>query len=92
MSEFQGVAHTILTQVGHDLLEPAVIVFRRLQQAHFILQLATILLLSLEVSRLTDPGLPTNFRDRRALCNLLQNEHLLRLRELRRFHANPHLS
>ncbi|TCS51615.1 hypothetical protein EDD52_14115 [Primorskyibacter sedentarius] len=82
----------IQRQVRDDLLQPTVLVFQCLQPAHLVGQQAGILLLPIEVRRLADPSLPADLGDRRASLALLQDEGLLRLRELRCFHAIPLLS
>src|SRR5690606_6504355 len=54
-------------------------------------QQTAIPLLPVEISRLADPGLAADLRHRRAFLTLLQDERLLRLRELRCLHRLPTL-
>ena len=63
-------------QIGHDLLQPAVLVFKRLKTAHLIRQQATIPLLPVEVGGLAIPGLAADLRIRCAFLVLLQDESL----------------
>jgi hypothetical protein len=83
---------TVKRQVSDDLLQPGVLVLKRLNPSHLVWQQATILLLAIEVGGFTDPGLAADLRHRRALLALPQNEGLLHLGELRYFHAIPLLS
>ena len=70
-------------QVGNDLLQPAILVLKRLQPSHLIGQQPAISLLPVEVGRLADPSLAADLGYRRAFLALLLNKRLLRLRELR---------
>jgi hypothetical protein len=60
-----------------------------LQPAHLRRLRATVLLLPIKVGRLADAGLPANLRNRNAAVPLLQNERILGVRELGRFHRPP---
>ena len=71
----------VLRQFGHDLLQPTVLILKGLQPTHFVWQQPAVSLLPVEVSRLTDPRLAADLRDRRAFLALLQDKRLLRLRE-----------
>jgi hypothetical protein len=63
-----------------------------LQPTHLIGQQPAILLLPGKVGRLPNPRLATDLSNRCAFLALLQDERLLRLRELRCLHAIPLLS
>ena len=79
-------------QVGTDLLEPAVLILKRLQPAHLVRQQPAIPLLPVEIGRLADPRLAADLGHRRAFLALLQDKRLLRLREPRCFHRSQLLS
>ena len=65
-------------QVGHDLLQAAVLILQCLQPAHLVRQQTSIPFFPVEVGRLTDPGLAADLRNRRAFLALLQDERLSR--------------
>ena len=76
-------------QVRDNLLQTLVLVLRRLKPAYLVRQQPTVLLLRVKICRLTNPNLPTSFRNRPTLLVLPRNEHPLRLSELRCFQATP---
>ena len=67
-------------------------ILERLQAAHLVPQQPAILFLPVEIGRLPNARLPADFCDKCSLLAQLQNEGLLRLRELRCFYALPLLS
>src|SRR5579871_5687541 len=72
-------------EIGNHLLQLCVLILELLQPAHLIRQQPVILLLPVEIRRLTDPGLAADLRHRNPVTALLQNERLLRVRKLRPF-------
>lgn len=82
---------SIKRQVGHDLLQTVVLVSRAFR-THLIWQQPAIPLLPVEVGHLTDSSLAADLGDLRAFLALLQNNRLLRFRELRCLHRSQLLS
>ena len=77
---------TVQRQVGHNPRQPCVLVLELLQPAHLVGQQPTIPFLLGKVGRLSNTRLAKNLGNRRAFLTLLQDECLLRLRELRCLH------
>ena len=92
--QWRSHAHhlAIQRQVRHGLLQPRVLVLELLQPLHLGRKQPGILLLPVEVGRLADPGLAADLSNRRALVALLDDERLLRVREIARLHPFPLLS
>jgi len=76
-------------EVGHDLLQPCVLVLESLQSPHLIGQKPCILLLPSEVGGLADPGLTKDLSGRCSFLALFQNERLLCVRKLVAFMPIP---
>ena len=79
-------------QVGHNLLQPRVLVLELLQPLHLRRKQPGILLLPIKVGCLADPGLPADLRNRRSIFALIDDERHLRVRENARLHPIPLLS
>jgi hypothetical protein len=73
-------------QLRDDLLQPRILVRESLQPPHLVRQQPAVSLLPVEVSRLADPRLAADLGNRSAFLALLQDERLLRFRELRCLH------
>lgn len=73
----------VLGEIGPQLPELAVLVLKLLQPLHLGRQQSVVFLLPVEVRRLADPRPTTDLRDGDSVRSLLQNERLLRVRELR---------
>jgi hypothetical protein len=78
---------------SHDPLQPSVLVLERLQPLHLARQQPGILLLPLEAGRGAacrpmDPSLAADLGHRRAFLVLLDDERLLRVREIRCRHSD----
>ena len=65
-------------QIGHELLQPAILILELLQPLHLGRQKAGILLLPVEGSRLADACLAADLSYRRAVFALLDDERLSR--------------
>src|SRR3546814_2085956 len=63
-------------QIGNDLLEPAVLILQLAQPPHLRWQQPRVLLLPVEVGRLTDPRLAADLSDWRSFLTLLDDERL----------------
>jgi hypothetical protein len=83
---------TVQCQVGHDLLQPTVLVFELLEPLHLGRQQTCILLLPIEVCRLADASLAADLGNWCAFLALLDDERLLRVQKLRCLHLIPLLS
>ena len=73
-------------QIGHELAQLGILVLKLLQTPHLKWRHAVVLLLPVEIRRLADPSPPADIGDGNPVSALLENERLLRVRELR----SPH--
>jgi hypothetical protein len=71
-----------LSQIGHDLLQLAVLLLELAQPLHLRWRQAGVLLAPIVIGRLADPRLAADLTDRCAFLSLPQNEGNLRLRKL----------
>lgn len=88
----QPHAGHLALQVCVDLLQARIPVFELLPPPHLLREKPALPFLPAATSRLADPGLATDLRDRCAAFAMVQDERLLRLPERRCRHAIARLS